>query len=99
METMKNTARESNKEGRIVNLSSVLHKSGYKEGILFDKINDESRYICQNLDVYARPMLFVILCSMYMITTERLLKTRGKIIYDQKLFFFFIFSTCKLIRQ
>ncbi|KAL8101881.1 hypothetical protein AgCh_033688 [Apium graveolens] len=44
LETMKKTARESNKEGRIVNLSSVLHKSGYKEGIRFDKINEESSY-------------------------------------------------------
>ncbi|KAK1372299.1 short-chain dehydrogenase TIC 32, chloroplastic-like [Heracleum sosnowskyi] len=44
LETMKTTARESNKEGRIVNLSSVLHKSGYKEGIRFDNINEESSY-------------------------------------------------------
>lgn len=47
LETMKKTASESNIEGRIVNLSSVLHKSGYKEGIRFDKINEESRYVCQ----------------------------------------------------
>jgi len=44
LETMKKTARESNKEGRIVNLSSEGHRFAYREGIRFDKINDESRY-------------------------------------------------------
>ena len=39
---MKKTARDSNKEGRIVNLSSMAHKYAYREGIRFDKINDES---------------------------------------------------------
>ena len=42
LETMKNTARESNREGRIVNLSSEGHRIVYSEGIRFDKINDES---------------------------------------------------------
>ncbi|XVF10580.1 hypothetical protein REPUB_Repub07fG0194800 [Reevesia pubescens] len=46
LETMKNTARESNREGRIVNLSSEAHKLVYSEGIRFDKINDESGYSC-----------------------------------------------------
>ncbi|KAK7853784.1 short-chain dehydrogenase TIC 32, chloroplastic [Quercus suber] len=41
---MKKTARESNKEGRIVNLSSDGHRYAYREGIRFDKINDESGY-------------------------------------------------------
>lgn len=44
LETMKKTARESNKEGRIVNLSSDGHRFAYREGIRFDKINDESGY-------------------------------------------------------
>lgn len=44
LETMKKTARESNKEGRIVNLSSDGHRYAYREGIRFDKINDESGY-------------------------------------------------------
>ncbi|GMJ04786.1 translocon at the inner envelope membrane of chloroplasts 32-IVa [Hibiscus trionum] len=44
LETMKNTARESNIEGRIVNLSSEGHRFAYSEGIRFDKINDESGY-------------------------------------------------------
>ncbi|XP_022720464.1 short-chain dehydrogenase TIC 32, chloroplastic-like [Durio zibethinus] len=44
LETMKNTARESNREGRIVNLSSEGHRFAYREGIRFDKINDESGY-------------------------------------------------------
>ena len=41
---MKKTASESGKEGRIVNLSSEGHRFAYREGIRFDKINDESRY-------------------------------------------------------
>ncbi|KAK9927176.1 hypothetical protein M0R45_024375 [Rubus argutus] len=44
LETMKSTSRESNIEGRIVNLSSLGHQYSYREGILFDAINDESRY-------------------------------------------------------
>ncbi|XP_057776033.1 short-chain dehydrogenase TIC 32, chloroplastic-like isoform X2 [Salvia miltiorrhiza] len=44
LETMKKTARESGKEGRIVNVSSESHRFGYREGIRFDKINDESSY-------------------------------------------------------
>ncbi|XP_074340982.1 short-chain dehydrogenase TIC 32, chloroplastic-like [Apium graveolens] len=42
LDTMKKTARESQIEGRIINLSSDLHKRGVdKEGIVFDEINDE----------------------------------------------------------
>ncbi|KAH1115529.1 hypothetical protein J1N35_008907 [Gossypium stocksii] len=44
LETMKRTARESNIEGRIVNVSSEGHRIAYSEGIRFDKINDESGY-------------------------------------------------------
>ncbi|KAM0856631.1 hypothetical protein ACQ4PT_049022 [Festuca glaucescens] len=44
LETMKKTARESNVEGRIVNVSSEVHRFTYKEGIRFDKINDEAEY-------------------------------------------------------
>ncbi|KAK9265364.1 hypothetical protein L1049_003514 [Liquidambar formosana] len=44
LETMKNTARESSIEGRIVNLASDGHRFSYREGIRFDKINDESGY-------------------------------------------------------
>ncbi|KAK8560193.1 hypothetical protein V6N12_012995 [Hibiscus sabdariffa] len=44
LETMKNTARESNTEGRVVNLSSEGHRFASSEGIRFDKINDESGY-------------------------------------------------------
>lgn len=42
LETMKKTACESRKEGRIVNVSSEGHRFAYS-GIHFDKINDESR--------------------------------------------------------
>ncbi|CAN0907671.1 Short-chain dehydrogenase TIC 32, chloroplastic [Linum grandiflorum] len=44
LDTMKSTARESNQEGRIVNLSSEGHRLTYKEGIRFDKINNEAEY-------------------------------------------------------
>jgi len=41
---MKKTVRECEQEGRIVILSSEAHRFSYREGILFDKINDESGY-------------------------------------------------------
>ncbi|MFS7941866.1 putative very-long-chain 3-oxoacyl-CoA reductase [Helianthus anomalus] len=44
LETMKNTAEKSGVQGRIVIVSSVLQKTTYKEGIRFDKINDEKSY-------------------------------------------------------
>ncbi|XP_074328444.1 short-chain dehydrogenase TIC 32, chloroplastic-like [Apium graveolens] len=45
LDTMKKTAREIQIEGRIINLSSDLHRWGVdKEGIVFDEINDEKRY-------------------------------------------------------
>jgi WW domain-containing oxidoreductase len=44
LETMKSTARESQNEGRIVNVSSWAHNFPYREGIRFDKINDESSF-------------------------------------------------------
>jgi WW domain-containing oxidoreductase len=44
LENMKNTSRESNTEGRIVIVSSEGHKFTYREGIIFDKINDQSVY-------------------------------------------------------
>ncbi|GMN44576.1 hypothetical protein TIFTF001_013775 [Ficus carica] len=44
LDTMKKTARQSKKEGRIVNVSSIAHRFPYPEGIRFDKINDQSGY-------------------------------------------------------
>ncbi|CAL5214843.1 unnamed protein product [Lathyrus oleraceus] len=44
LETMKKTVRESNREGRIVIVSSEAHRFAYSEGIRFDKINSESEY-------------------------------------------------------
>ncbi|KAM4089748.1 hypothetical protein ACJW30_09G006800 [Castanea mollissima] len=44
LEKMKNTARSTNIEGRIVNLSSIAHNYTYEQGIRFDQINDESGY-------------------------------------------------------
>ncbi|XP_058202035.1 short-chain dehydrogenase TIC 32, chloroplastic-like [Rhododendron vialii] len=45
LETMKSTTRESQKEGRIVNVSSEGHRLfRYPEGVRFDKINDKSSF-------------------------------------------------------
>ncbi|KAL2527325.1 NAD(P)-binding Rossmann-fold superfamily protein [Abeliophyllum distichum] len=44
IETMKKTAREMKREGRIVNVSSEAHRFAYREGIRFDRLNDEEGY-------------------------------------------------------
>ncbi|XP_027357623.1 short-chain dehydrogenase TIC 32, chloroplastic-like [Abrus precatorius] len=44
LDTMKKTTTESKKEGRIINVTSDGHQYTYPEGILFDKISDESSY-------------------------------------------------------
>ncbi|XP_078445285.1 NAD(P)-binding Rossmann-fold superfamily protein isoform X2 [Wolffia australiana] len=44
LEKMKTTAKETGIEGRIVNLSSIYHSRTYPGGILFEAINDKSRY-------------------------------------------------------
>jgi WW domain-containing oxidoreductase len=45
LETMKKTALETSREGRIVNVSSRRHQFSYREGIRFDKINDPYKLI------------------------------------------------------
>ncbi|XP_050227865.1 short-chain dehydrogenase TIC 32, chloroplastic-like [Mercurialis annua] len=59
LETMKKTARESNREGRIVNVASGGHLFAYREGIRFEKINDESGY--NSLYAYGQSKLANIL--------------------------------------
>ncbi|XP_020539687.1 short-chain dehydrogenase TIC 32, chloroplastic isoform X2 [Jatropha curcas] len=59
LESMKKTARESNQEGRIVNVSSEGHRFAYREGIHFDKLNDESGY--SSLGAYGQSKLANIL--------------------------------------
>ncbi|GAB2235655.1 hypothetical protein Droror1_Dr00026087 [Drosera rotundifolia] len=44
LENMKNTAKTSGIQGRIINLSSVAHTNTYEGGIRFDSINDEASY-------------------------------------------------------
>jgi WW domain-containing oxidoreductase len=44
LDTMKNTAKNCGREGRIVLVSSEGHRMAYKEGIMFDKLNDEKCY-------------------------------------------------------
>lgn len=44
LDKMKETAKSTGVEGRIVNLSSIAHQHTYSEGILFEKLNDEKRY-------------------------------------------------------
>ncbi|KAK8470323.1 hypothetical protein PHAVU_004G112900 [Phaseolus vulgaris] len=59
MDTMKKTADESKREGRIVNVTSCGHRLTYRGGIRFDKINDESSY--QKFRAYAQSKLANIL--------------------------------------
>ncbi|CAL5356147.1 unnamed protein product [Camellia sinensis] len=61
LETMKNTARVSHKEGRIVNVSSEGHRFAYSEGVRFDKINDESRGGFNTIYAYGQSKLANIL--------------------------------------
>lgn len=44
LDKMKQTAKATGIEGRIVNLSSIAHLHTYRGGIKFDHINDEQRY-------------------------------------------------------
>lgn len=44
LDKMKQTAKSSGVQGRIVNLSSVAHVHTYSGGIKFDKINDKKSY-------------------------------------------------------
>ncbi|MCD7458314.1 Short-chain dehydrogenase TIC 32 B, chloroplastic [Datura stramonium] len=44
LDKMKETAKSTGIQGRIVNLSSLAHLFTYKEGIQFDKINDKNSY-------------------------------------------------------
>ncbi|KAK7270874.1 hypothetical protein RJT34_26366 [Clitoria ternatea] len=59
LETMKRTAIEQRKEGRIVNVSSRRHKLSYPEGIRFDRINDKSGY--NSLSAYGQSKLANVL--------------------------------------
>ncbi|KAL9225325.1 hypothetical protein vseg_001267 [Gypsophila vaccaria] len=61
LEKMKKTAEETNREGRIVNVSSRRHKFSYPEGIRFDKINDPSGY--NSLSAYGQSKLANLLHS------------------------------------
>ncbi|KAK4488288.1 hypothetical protein RD792_004040 [Penstemon davidsonii] len=56
---MKKTARDSQKEGRIVNVSSIGYIAAYREGICFDKINDRTSYV--NYRAYGQSKLANIL--------------------------------------
>ncbi|KAK8685386.1 hypothetical protein V6N13_041389 [Hibiscus sabdariffa] len=44
LDKMKNTAKASGIQGRIVNLSSIAHRYSYKKGIRFQNINDKNGY-------------------------------------------------------
>ncbi|KAL2605120.1 hypothetical protein AAZX31_09G124100 [Glycine max] len=44
LDTMKKATSESKKQGRIINVSSIGYRFTYREGIIFDKINDQSSY-------------------------------------------------------
>ncbi|XP_010053248.2 short-chain dehydrogenase TIC 32, chloroplastic-like [Eucalyptus grandis] len=72
LETMKKTSRESNTEGRIVNVSSEGHHFAHQEGIRFDKINSESEY--KTMEAYGQSKLATIL---YVNELARRLKAEG----------------------
>ncbi|CAI0476213.1 unnamed protein product [Linum tenue] len=72
LDTMKSTARESNQEGRIIIVSSEGHRLSYKEGIRFDKINNEAEY--NNVRAYGQAKLANILHANEL---ARLLKEEG----------------------
>ncbi|KAK6936818.1 Short-chain dehydrogenase/reductase SDR [Dillenia turbinata] len=59
LDAMKNTARLTGKEGRIVNVSSRRHQFSYHEGIRFDKINDQAGY--NSLSAYGQSKLANVL--------------------------------------
>uniref|UniRef100_A0A5B7BUW9 Short-chain dehydrogenase TIC 32 n=1 Tax=Davidia involucrata TaxID=16924 RepID=A0A5B7BUW9_DAVIN len=59
LDTMKETTRESKREGRIVNVSSEAHRFPYREGIRFDKINDQAGY--SSLSAYGQSKLANVL--------------------------------------
>lgn len=59
LESMKNTSRKSKIEGRIVNVSAEGHRLAFREGIWFDKINDQSGY--SSIGAYGQSKLANIL--------------------------------------
>ncbi|KAM3340936.1 short-chain dehydrogenase TIC 32 B, chloroplastic [Capsicum galapagoense] len=59
IDKMKETAKATGTQGRIVNLSSMAHYLTYKEGIRFDKINDKNSY--QDKLAYGQAKLATIL--------------------------------------
>ncbi|KAK9724654.1 hypothetical protein RND81_05G090100 [Saponaria officinalis] len=59
LDSMKKTACESGREGRIVNVSSEAHRFAYPEGIRFDKLNDPASY--QSWRAYGQSKLANIL--------------------------------------
>ncbi|KAG6518631.1 short-chain dehydrogenase TIC 32 B, chloroplastic-like [Zingiber officinale] len=61
LEKIKTTAEKTGIEGRIVNLSSVAHIGPYKEGIIFDKLNDKKAY--NDMSAYGQSKLANILHS------------------------------------
>uniref|UniRef100_A0A2N9J1Y4 Short-chain dehydrogenase TIC 32, chloroplastic-like n=1 Tax=Fagus sylvatica TaxID=28930 RepID=A0A2N9J1Y4_FAGSY len=75
LETMKKTALETSREGRIVNVSSRRHQFSYREGIQFDKINDPSGY--NSLSAYGQSKLANILHANEL--SRRLKENRAEI--------------------
>ncbi|XP_054786944.1 short-chain dehydrogenase TIC 32, chloroplastic-like isoform X3 [Prosopis cineraria] len=59
LDTMKRTATEHRKEGRIINVSSRRHRFSYPEGVRFNKINEKSGY--NSLSAYGQSKLANVL--------------------------------------
>lgn len=75
LDTMKATAKESQIEGRIINVSSEGHRFSYTEGIKFDKINDKSSY--SRFRAYSQSKLANILHARQL---AKILKEEGYVI-------------------
>ncbi|XP_054786946.1 short-chain dehydrogenase TIC 32, chloroplastic-like isoform X5 [Prosopis cineraria] len=72
LDTMKRTATEHRKEGRIINVSSRRHRFSYPEGVRFNKINEKSGY--NSLSAYGQSKLANVLHANEL---ARLLKEEG----------------------
>lgn len=75
IDKMKSTAQESGIEGRIVNVSSLLHKYTYDSGIRMHKINEKSGYSAYK--AYGQSKLAMILHSNEL--TRRLTQEKANV--------------------
>ena len=70
---MKNTAKATGMQGRIVNLSSIAHSHCYKNGIRFEKISDKAGYanILNNIALVFHNQLMIVLFFSFSYNDKR----------------------------